>query len=103
MSVKREYETKTYTKTEKIMTCEKRYCDICEKEITDHHWEITTGHCDWGAESCESVEYFDICSPECLRKAFENYIEESNDDMNTQYVEIKHERCKNVKGDIKYD
>lgn len=103
MSVKRKYEEKTYTKTEKVMTSEKRYCDICEKEITDHHWRIQTWHNDWGNDSCESFETFDICSVDCLREALENYIKESNDDGNTQHIEIEHKRWKDVKGEIKYD
>ena len=103
MSVKREYETKTYTKTERVMTSEKRYCDICGREITDHHWHILTGHHDWGNDSCDSIETFDVCSEYCLYELFDNYTKESNNDMNTQYIEIEHKRWKDVKGEIKYD
>lgn len=103
MSVKREYETKTYTKTEEVMVSEKRYCDICRKEITDHHWHILTGHNDWGNDSCESVETYDICSEACLREALEKYINVSNKDRNTQYMEVLHVDWSGVKGEIKYD
>lgn len=103
MSVKREYETKTYTKTEEVMTSEKRYCDICKREITDHYWRVRTGHYDWGNDSCESVECFDICSDACLQKVFNKYIENSNVKDRTQYLEIEHKRNKGVKGEIKYD
>ena len=103
MSVDRKYETKTYTKTERVLTSEKRYCDMCKKEITGPHWEISTWHNDWGNDSCESFEYIDICSSDCLRKTFEKYIECSKGSTNTQHIEVKHVNHNNVKGEIKYD
>jgi hypothetical protein len=49
MSVKKEYETKTHTVTEKVLVKETRYCDVCKKEITEKsYWELTTHHNDWG-------------------------------------------------------
>ena len=101
--VKRTYETKTYTKTENVMTSEKRYCDICGREITGHHWRIRTGHYDWGNDSCDSIEYFDVCSVDCFRAVFEDYVKKSNNNMNTEYFEVEHKRWMDVKGEIKYD
>lgn len=31
--IENRYETKTYTKTEKVLVSEKMYCDVCGKEI----------------------------------------------------------------------
>lgn len=103
MGVSRKYEVKSYTKTERVMTSEKRYCDICEKEITNHHWHIQTWHNDWGNDSCESFEEFDTCCADCLRKVFEDFIESSDDDCNSCCIRIEHFNNSNVKGEIKYD
>lgn len=103
--VKEKYETLTYTKTEKVMVSEKRYCDICEKEITGPHFEVCTGHHDWGNDSIDSIAHIDACSAECLSKVFLLYAEraEKYDGKNTEYLNIEHVRWSQVKGDIKYD
>lgn len=55
-------------------------CDVCGKVIYNtkydknnftnrqHWWGLVTGHNDWGNDSCDSIESFEICSPECLNK-----------------------------------
>lgn len=79
MSVKKEYETKTHMVTEKILLKETRYCDICGKEIKDDksYWKLTTYHTDWGNDNIDSYEYFDVCSEECLRQKFDEYIKDT--------------------------
>lgn len=62
--VDRRYETKERKVVERTLI-EKRYCDICRKEIT--------GHYDWGNDSCASIENLDVCSVECLNTVFDNY------------------------------
>lgn len=49
-------------------------CDICGKEITGKFWHLTTHHNDWGNDSIDSYEYYDLCSRECIDKALDNYI-----------------------------
>lgn len=76
-------------------------CDICDKaiyEINDNkrtrhneYWHLTTGHYDWGNDSCESVESLDLCSKECCIKALENYLYEYSGSRNTGYFELRHE------------
>ena len=88
MSVKREYETKTYTKTERVMTSEKRYCDICEREITGHHWHILTGHNDWGNDSCETHLNRDLCK-ECAAKFVADYIMNASGSMELE-LSVEH-------------
>jgi len=45
-------------------------CDYCGKEVkgvypkTWHHFD--SHHSDWGNDSRESYEYFDVCSPRCF-------------------------------------
>lgn len=92
MSIKREYEVKTHTITEKVCVSAIMHCDVCDSVIDENesHWEVTTGHHDWGNDSCESIEYFDICSEACLRKKFDEYVKASgaNDD-NSMYFEVE--------------
>ena len=101
--ITRNYETKTYTKTEKVMVSEKRFCDCCGKEITGEHWEVTTGHHDWGNDSYESIENQDACSAECLTKMFDAYIVRSHDCYNSEYLEVRRLSYSDVRGEIKYD
>ena len=92
MSVKKDYEIKTHTVTEKVLVKETRYCDICKKEIENNksYWRLTTHHNDWGNDSIDSYEYKDICSSSCLNKEIEKYIKRSNDGLNTEFIEIEH-------------
>lgn len=88
MSVKREYETRTITK--QVCVKETICCDICKKEIDKGYWELTTGHHDWGNDSCESIEHFDICSEDCLRIKFDEYVKDSGrNNYNTMYFEVE--------------
>lgn len=68
-------------------------CDICNKIIPvlkrgeNRYFEVTTGHRDWGNDSCESVETIDIC-PECVSKYVSDYL---RDCSNTGYLRIETE------------
>ena len=90
-------------KTEYMKYC---YCDRCKKmiwkrkcdgkfwEVRDkvsvRWYEVTTGHHDWGNDSCESIEHKTIC-PNCLTETYANYVERANNGKNTEYIEIKHD------------
>lgn len=74
-------------------------CDICGKVLEPSkergaygnwtkYYEVTTGHRDWGNDSCESVKTVDIC-PECLDKYVSNYFKNTN--STTAYLEIETE------------
>lgn len=78
-------------------------CDVCGKIICDSrhvhdilrdkvqdHYELSEWHNDWGNDSVDSIETFDICSKECLRKKFEAYVEESSGGQNTMHFEVDH-------------
>lgn len=70
-------------------------CDICEGPIPlmtygnkqCKYFRVMTGHRDWGNDSCESIEYRDIC-PGCLGKFVSEYFTDSSD---TAYLEINTE------------
>lgn len=92
MSIKKEYEVKTHTVTERVCVKQTIHCDVCDGVIDDNaaYWELTTGHHDWGNDSIESIKDFDICSEECLRKKFDEYVKKSGkDDYNTMYFEVR--------------
>ena len=91
MSIKREYEVKTHTVTERVCGKETMHCDVCNGVIDGNkaYWELTTGHHDWGNDSCESIEHFDVCSESCLMKKFSEYVKESGSDhYNTMYFKV---------------
>lgn len=79
------------------------YCDECQKLIADtavslpkydvQYWEITTGHYDWGNDSGDSVEEHHYCSRDCLKKAFDKYIEQTENRRNSQYFEVQNRRA----------
>lgn len=91
MTVNRKYEVKTHTVTEKVCVEEQRVCDICgvEMELKSRHWVLTTSHSDWGNDSIDSYEHFDVCSEDCLRKKFDEYVKESNNPHNTMRFAVE--------------
>ena len=90
MSLERRYEIKTHTVTETLVVEEWRVCDICQKKIeSDSYWKLTTHHNDWGNDSHESYEYFDVCSKKCLAEKFEEYLKDSDNDINTMCFEVE--------------
>jgi hypothetical protein len=81
--IKQIREKKKVTEVKEIVTGKMVICDCCHKEIYNTRigkeaswYSVTTGHNDWGAESCESVEYKDYCSQECLIEAVKEYAKE---------------------------
>lgn len=79
-------------------------CDKCDKKILalngDHddnrYFRVTTGHHDWGNDSCESIEHFDIC-PTCIDTFVTEYLANASGtdyiDIETEYVYPKLEYC----------
>lgn len=105
----REHETEVSCVTTTRNVTETLYCDNCKKLIykkdlrkceghTDinkfqvRYWELTTGHHDWGNDSCESTEYFAFCSPECAKAKFDEYLKDSDDGYNSMYFEMERTR-----------
>ena len=105
--VKTDYEEKTITK--KIAVCETTICDGCQKILcrqygeeykpNDTPWRdytqnveffrITTGHNDWGNDSCESIEHHTYCR-ECLAKPINAYLARTKVGKDTEYIEVEH-------------
>lgn len=83
--------TRTITRQVRMVVGVK--CDICGTIIDSkkyrskesRYFEVTTGHNDWGHDSCESVEKRDVC-PECIVKVMTEYI---NTASGTDYIEVE--------------
>ena len=92
-------ETKTETVTHEVKTVKALKCDVCGKEITAKddirirgikYWELTTQHNDWGNDSVDSIEYFDLCSENCVRAKLEKYFADCKRSF-TQRFELNQE------------
>ena len=72
-------------------------CDKCDVVIPVYdyrepdksmYYRVMTGHHDWGSESCESIEHFDIC-PKCINEFATGYL--NNNKYDNAYIEIERE------------
>ena len=82
--------------TEKVIKIKRKVtgikCDICEKIIPVNkgdesmYFDVTTGHHDWGNDSCESIESMDIC-PDCIDKFVSEYLQDAA--RTSRYIEIE--------------
>ena len=79
-------------------------CDICGKIIADRthgsdmYFQVHMSHEDWGNDSVDSVEYFDVCSQGCLRPLIEKYLDYSID-SNTYHLEVQQDYCRKMRDD----
>lgn len=99
---------------EEVIKAEKRTvtgvrCDICGKELrykyrqnSDYleerpkYFEVTTGHHDWGNDSCESIQHKDICL-ECIVDFTSDYLSSAS---GTEYIEVETHWCWPEKVDV---
>lgn len=88
------YEEIEHTVTEECAV--KAFCDVCETEIKEKvpYFDITTGHHDWGNDSHESREEYQVCSEECLQQLVDSYKSRTERRINTEYIDIKHQYMK---------
>lgn len=90
-----------------IRTPDKIICDVCGKEIVtrekpkSEYWELGTQHHDWDSDSCESYEHYDLCSVECVRKKFEDYLKDCENSC-TQEFELKQNMTYFSRGELIY-
>ena len=88
-----------------VILSEECRCDRCGRHLWYHtkdghkkpglgtaeYYNVVTGHNDWGRDSVDSVETYDVCVG-CAKKMFEEYIEDSFNKTNSLYFECHHER-----------
>jgi hypothetical protein len=84
----REYETKKVEK--KVLS--KVTCDVCKKEIKkgEEYYNVTTHHNDWGNDSVDSFKDFDICSDDCLKVKFVEFVKAQEE---TKHIDIAKEKA----------
>ena len=76
-----------------IKTIEGIKCDICGTIIptsqlgkdAPKYYEVTTGHYDWGNDSCESRIERDIC-PDCIVSFVSDYLKKAT---GSEYIDIE--------------
>lgn len=84
------------------------FCDVCGKLIKKtsekkveycigDYWTLTTGHHDWGLDSVDSIEEFDLCSRDCIQKKLDEYLKDCS---GTDYFELSHEDDWEVREDL---
>lgn len=100
-------ESLTIKKIEKMPATETCTCNVCGQLIYRRSlqesdelpkndelysfWDVTTGHNDWGNDSPESIEQYEVCSPTCLQELFDIYKSESNEyQRNSKYIYVHH-------------
>ena len=79
-------------------------CDVCKKKLEQNnfygyndgipeycykYFHVKTHHHDWGNDSWESYEHFDICSQECLQKFVSDFWKDHFEVHNTHEMEIE--------------
>lgn len=100
--MERQIKVQRMVTTDVVVGMEKT-CDRCGKLILKKnedktiycigkHWKLTTGHDDWGNDSCDSIVYKDICSIECLEKELHEYAS----CFGTAYFEVYCQDCRKV-------
>ncbi len=78
--------------TAKVRALEGIKCDVCGRIIKpdrfrsqkNKYYDVTTGHNDWGNDSCESRKHTDVC-PECVNEFVTKYLDAAD---GTEYIEI---------------
>lgn len=85
---------KTYKKVERVINdevLESVTCDICNARIGKgvFYFDITTGHYEWGNDSCESIESFQACCPECLKRFIDNDFAKMREVYHSAYINVE--------------
>ena len=82
------YEIKLVEK--RVPVAKEIICDVCKSKIIRSYWHLCTQHSDWGRDSIDSLESFDLCSHECMNKKFWEYLERSSNENNTEEFNVEH-------------
>lgn len=83
----------TETVTREVNKVTHLKCDVCGKIFTGPYWIANVHHNDWGNDSVDSYEYYDLCSSVCVRNIFEKYMVDCRD-SNTQYLKLEQDYFK---------
>lgn len=96
---KKYYKEERHEEISKHKVGQNLFCDVCKKIIgtgrldngylkpTDY-LTVNCGHHDWGNDSCDSFEYMDFCSIECMMEHQKEFWKE-NKGSKTAFYEIE--------------
>ena len=75
--MKKKYYEKKIVEQDVLVKTE-TYCDICgvKIEAKNNYFAVKTHHSNWGNDSIDSFEDFDICSNKCLHKKLDDYYDD---------------------------
>lgn len=104
----------THTVTSSVTVKEVYRCDVCERIFASsytkeykkennlnvkmkpvNYFKIRTFHHEWGNDSGKSYESFEVCSEECLKKKFDEYLKIIKE-FKTQELEIEPEYTETI-------
>ena len=102
--------TKKVVKEVEQVVSEEFVCDVCGKKgnyksSTNRYektiyYRITTGHYDWGNDSCDSIENKDACCTDCLLKILSEWLNDRDVKCSdSAYIHIDKECHTREKGD----
>ena len=101
--ISKESEKVVYKEVHKLEGIKCDYCNAIIPAVADpftckypQYYDVLTGHRDWGNDSCESMEWHDIC-PDCINAFVSEYL--SNIGYSTKYIEIEEKYVCPVKVD----
>lgn len=83
----------TETVTREVNKVTHLKCDICGKIFTGPYWIAHVHHNDWGNDSVDSYEYYDLCSENCVGVMFQKYMADCRN-SNTQYLGLEQDYFK---------
>ena len=74
--LKEKFEVREHVVKENILVEQRRFCDVCNKEIEHLQYYWTGSISVYGYDGYDSDD-FDACSEECLQEKFNQYCEKS--------------------------
>jgi hypothetical protein len=96
--------TKKVVKEVEQVVSEEFVCDVCGKKGNYRsetcgsryesaiYYRVTTGHYDWGNDSCDSIENKDACCTDCLLRIFSEWLNDKDVKCsNSAYIHIDKE------------
>ena len=83
----------TETVTREVNKVTHLKCDICGKVFTGPYWIANVHHNDWGNDSVDSYNNFDLCGKDCVEVMFQKYMNDCKD-SGTQYLSLEQDYFK---------
>jgi hypothetical protein len=78
-----------------------KQCDVCGKKSTEHHeydkwFNGEHHHGEWGNDSVDSYEYFDVCSVPCFKAQLKDSLDEMEGYATAEIFDMSYEFAKEL-------